>query len=188
MRRIGRPFSTASGRVLYPLGIDPEDIQIEDAARSLALTSRFYGHFRECHPYSVAEHSVRVAHLVSLHQPRHALWALLHDVPEMIVGDCSRPVKYLPMMQGYRMLERRIMDAVCVRFGLPLGMPPIVKFFDNVAVATEQRDLTRTPPELIEPYPKLRGRIVPMQPHEAEAMYLTYFRILTEKRNASNVA
>ena len=48
----------------------------------------------------------------------------------------------------YAELERRMMAAVCSRFGLPPAMPDEVAVADNVVLATELRDLCHQPPEI----------------------------------------
>jgi 5'-deoxynucleotidase YfbR-like HD superfamily hydrolase len=71
--------------------------------------------------------------------PRDALWGLLHDASEAFIADMPRPVK--ATLPQYRDLERRVMLAICERFGLPLTEPAIVKRADNQVLQTEARDL-----------------------------------------------
>ena len=69
------------------------------------------------------------------------LWALLHDGAEAYLGDLTRPIKHMPVLKAYRDLEKPVQDAICDRFGLPRGEPPIVKDADTLLLTTEARDL-----------------------------------------------
>jgi len=71
------------------------------------------------------------------------LHALLHDASEAYLGDVVWPLKQAPEMAGYKVLEKRVEAAIAKRFSLPEVMPPIVKHFDLVLLATEKRDLMR---------------------------------------------
>ncbi|WP_448031525.1 hypothetical protein [Bradyrhizobium liaoningense] len=67
----------------------------------------------------------------------HKLWALLHDASEAYIVDVPRPLK--PFLQGYGEAERRVMQAVAMRFNLHLGLPPIVKQLDRAILMDEAR-------------------------------------------------
>lgn len=73
------------------------------------------------------------------------LWGLLHDAAEAYLGDLPRPIKHMPelqsVLQPYRDAEKRVQNAICERFGLPLAEPPIVKEADTLLLTTEARDL-----------------------------------------------
>jgi hypothetical protein len=49
-----------------------------------------------------------------------ALAALLHDASEYLLCDMPTPVKYHPLMEGYRILERRLQGAVGDKYGASL--------------------------------------------------------------------
>ena len=133
----GYNMTLASGRAVYPLDMRPEDIHIEDIAASLSRICRFNGHLRhDVEHYSVAQHSVHVSHLVD---PFFAREALLHDATEAYVGDMVRPLKV--DLADYNEIERRVWIAVAERFNLPVNMSPRIKHADNVALATEFRDI-----------------------------------------------
>lgn len=70
-----------------------DDIDITDIAHSLSLVCRFGGHIK--HFYSVAEHSILVAKLLSEQgAPGELVLAgLLHDAHEAYLGDVTTPVK-----------------------------------------------------------------------------------------------
>jgi len=166
MTRRGDWMQTYSGRQFWPLDPCSSDVDITDIAHSLALQCRFAGHCRV--PYSVAEHSVRVAMLVRewLHMDatdpaprRWVLAALLHDAAEAYLVDLPRPVKRC--VQGYAEAEAHLETVIAVRFDLPHdpALGALIKRADNVLLATEARDLLGPHPApwagLPEPLPRL---------------------------------
>ncbi len=117
----------------------PEDVTIEDIAHALSNQCRFNGH---CRPfYSVAQHSVHVAHLVEKlgGGADVQLQALLHDAAEAYIGDMPTPIKRI--LPEFLMHEERIWQAIAVRLSVPVKLNPLVKMADRVALATERRDL-----------------------------------------------
>lgn len=108
------PFQVnASGGRWYPLDPRPEDFSIEDIAHHLAMICRYGGAPR--HYYSVGEHSV----LVSRHVPAElALFGLLHDAAEAVVGDTIKPIKILREWEAVRRVEALNDTAIARRFGL----------------------------------------------------------------------
>jgi len=126
-----------SGKRVVLTAPRPETIDIEDIAHALARVCRFVGHTAGL--YTVAQHSVFVSELVP---PRDALWGLLHDAAEAYIGDLPSPVKNLPGMGIYRVIENRLLACICQCFGLPVSMPESVVLADKLAIATEFRDLT----------------------------------------------
>jgi hypothetical protein len=156
----------------------PEDIDIEDIANALAMQCRFTGHTKEF--YSVAQHSV----IVSVHCRQNQLWGLLHDAPEAYLADVSRPVKRSTGMEPYKLAEKGIMRAVCLKYGLPEDEPAEVKEIDTMALVTEARDLMsplthgwRHPQE--NGYKAFEFKIVPLDWKHAKKIFLERFRELT---------
>lgn len=167
--RAGDWMQTATGRAFWPIDPRPEDVDITDIAHALSLICRYCGHVREF--YSVAQHSVLVARFTS---PEHRLWALLHDASEAYIVDVPRPLK--PSLVGYRDLERRVMAAVCDRFGLPREEPPEVKRIDGAILADEAAQLMAPPPMPWDlPEPPLGVWIDPWKPERAREEFLTAF-------------
>jgi uncharacterized protein len=173
-------FWTYSGILVHPRSPRPEEINIVDVAHSLSMICRFYGHTTAF--YSVAQHSVLVSQMVP---EKDALWGLLHDASEAYLGDMAAPLKRDALMWTYRELERRMMRAVCRRFGLsrPSRMPGSVALADRVALATEFRDVTtRTDRKWIVEQcgvePMAGYRIQPWQPACAEQFFLQRFEEL----------
>lgn len=128
---------TYTGRIFKPLDPDPDKVNIMDIAHALSNSCRFTGHVKQF--YSVAEHSVRAAEIA---QPRHKLWALLHDASEAYLSDIARPIKMTEEFGTvYKTIEERLMQAIALKFDLSWPMPRAIKVIDNVLLAAEQRDL-----------------------------------------------
>lgn len=170
--RAGDWMQTATGRKFWPLDPRPNEVCIEDIAHALSMLCRFGGHCLRF--YSVAEHSVLIARAA----PTHKLWALLHDAAEAYVLDMIRPVK--PHIAGYSEIEARIMRAICVRFGLHLDAPSIVKTFDRRILSDERDQNMAAPPE---PW---SGMLAPLgvtlqfwTPEQARAEFLAEFENIT---------
>ncbi|MEI4195736.1 HD family hydrolase [Roseovarius sp. E0-M6] len=119
-----------SGRRLDLLDPTPVDIEIEDIAHGLAFVARWNGQTHGDYAYSVAEHSLLVELLFRRISPKTpAKWqmaALLHDAPEYVIGDMISPVKNA-VGPAYEELDRRLTDAIHIRFGLPAQIPATVK-------------------------------------------------------------
>lgn len=173
--RRGDWMQTFSGRQFWPLDPRPEDICIEDIAHALAMQCRFAGHCLRF--YSVAEHSVLVAHHA---EPVDALWALMHDAAEAYVTDVIRPIK--PDLAGYKAIEARVMRAVCERYGLPLDMPAAVKEIDDRILADERDQNMATPPADWRVGEPLGVTLQFWSPEQAEREFLDMFAHLTEGR------
>ena len=119
-----------SGRRLDLLDPTPVDIEIEDIAHGLAFVARWNGQTRGDYAYSVAEHSLLVEDIFGRLCPRatvpERLTALLHDAPEYVIGDMISPVK-AAVGPGYEELDKRLIAAIHIRFGLPAVTPAKLK-------------------------------------------------------------
>jgi hypothetical protein len=168
-------IQTYTGRQFFPLEPRAADIDVRDIAHSLSLQCRFNGHCRGF--YSVAEHSVRVSHVLD---GELRLWGLLHDAAEAYISDLPRPLK--GTAPGFRAAEDRLLAVIVGSYGLPWPMPAAVAHADEVLLATELRDLMAPPPE---PWPlaapPLAETIVPVGPEEAERRFLARFAELTTR-------
>ena len=115
-----------SGRRLDLLDPSPLDVEIEDIAHGLSRVARWNGQTEGRWPYSVAEHSILVENLAHRLYPDMSLkWrlaTLLHDAPEYVVGDMITPFKAV-IGPDYKSVERRLEEAVHLRFGLPAKLP-----------------------------------------------------------------
>lgn len=173
-------FVTYTWRKFFPLAPRAEDVCIEDIAHGLSMICRFGGHCREF--YSVAQHSVLVSRLV----PHHMAFAgLMHDATEAYCGDMIRPMKR--SMPFYQDVEHRICRAIKKKFGVALVLPPEVKDADNVALATERRDLITHAAQMTwdideQGYKAADIEIVPMGPRLAKAEFIRRFSELMAAR------
>lgn len=172
---------TASGALVDPIRLLPEDVNPEDVAHALSHQCRFTGHTREF--YSVAEHSVRVTRWVqgeggSVEEQK---CALLHDASEAYLVDLPKPMKQDSYFgKSFRGAETRAMNAIADRFGLPRALPELVKVADLVLLATEVRDLMPQHRafekwKVFEPVPE---QIKPWRPLKAREKWNSHFERL----------
>ena len=130
-KTVSRPQSTRawqrmlSGRRLDLLDPSPLDIEIEDIAHGLARVARWNGQTEGANIYSVAQHSLLVEALARARVPRldakGRLAVLLHDGPEYVIGDMISPFKAV-IGGSYKTIERRLLAAIHIRFGLPAAL------------------------------------------------------------------
>jgi 5'-deoxynucleotidase YfbR-like HD superfamily hydrolase len=115
-----------SGRRLDLLDPSPLDIEIGDIAHGLARVARWNGQTNGPHIFSVAQHTLLVEAVMRQHSPRvdHRvrLAALLHDAPEYVIGDMISPFKAV-LDGAYKAVEKRLLSAIHIRFGLPAALP-----------------------------------------------------------------
>lgn len=79
--------------------------------------------------FSIAQHSLLVEAIFAYQTPsasREAkLTALLHDAPEYVIGDMISPFK--AVIGGvYKDVERRLFEAILMRFGLSATISPVL--------------------------------------------------------------
>lgn len=130
-------IETSTGRKFHILTPTSDEVDIRDIAHGLSMLCRFTGHVRRF--YSVAEHSVHCSRLV---KKETALQALLHDASEAYIADINRPMKHFtPIGESYMKIEKRIMDTVYAKFGVPLDEPSEVKDADNGMLFAEKAQL-----------------------------------------------
>lgn len=195
----GEWFVTVSGRRVFVCDPRPEDIDLGDIAHALAHVCRFGGH---CNPfYSVAQHSVHVSEILEeVDQPALdippapyssqylALVGLLHDATEAYVGDVIRPLKLA--LDRYQEIEARWWLAIATHFRLPWELPPLVKYADLRALATERRDLLIQSPWITQSlmkadergHPPTERGLIPLAPADARRDFLHRYRILEPSR------
>src|SRR3984885_9515704 len=133
-----------SGRRLDLLDPSPLDIEVEDIAHGLARVARWNGQTVGDHIFSVAQHTLLVGE-IARHQHgdvdrRLCLALLLHDAPEYVIGDMISPFKAI-IGGAYKEIERRLLTAIHVRFGVPPELPAdivaIIKTADRGAAFLE---------------------------------------------------
>jgi hypothetical protein len=119
-----------SGRRLDLLDPSPLDIEIADIAHGLARVARWNGQTNGAHIFSVAQHTLLVEAVMRQRSPRvdHSLRlaALLHDAPEYVIGDMISPFKAV-IGESYKAVERRLLAAIHIRFGLPAVLDDAVE-------------------------------------------------------------
>lgn len=119
-----------SGRRLDLLDPSPVDIEIEDIAHGLARVARWNGQTKGNLPFNVAQHSLVVEDFCAAIKPgwpvRWKLAALLHDAPEFVIGDMISPFK-AQLGGQYKVIERRLAQAIHLRFALPADLPETVE-------------------------------------------------------------
>jgi uncharacterized protein len=133
-----------SGRRLDLLDPSPLDIELEDIAHGLARVARWNGQTSGANIYSVAQHCLLVEALARARVPRldrsRRLAVLLHDAPEYVIGDMISPFKVV-IGDAYKAVERRLLSAIHVRFGLPAESAPevvaLIKAADRQAAYLE---------------------------------------------------
>ena len=133
-----------SGRRLDLLDPSPLDIELEDIAHGLARVARWNGQTSGPHVFSVAQHCVLVEAIAAHMEPDLSgsgrLVVLLHDAPEYVIGDMISPFKAV-IGDAYKAVEKRLLSAIHVRFGLPALTPAalnrLTKRADAVAAFLE---------------------------------------------------
>lgn len=128
---------TYSGRKVDPLAVTKDDINITDIAHSLSRQCRWGGHVN--HYLSIARHSLWVSEECSQYGPTMALWGLLHDASEAILGDVISPLKHREPMEEYRAAEDAVEAVIASVFGLPYPMPEVVHTNDHYVTDTLER-------------------------------------------------
>ena len=133
-----------SGRRLDLLDPSPLDIEVDDIAHGLARVARWNGQTQGGYIFSVAQHSLLVEALARSKVPRldhkGRLAVLLHDAPEYVIGDMISPFKAV-IGDGYKAVEKRLLAAIHLRFGLPAKLPEplqaLIKSADRSAAYLE---------------------------------------------------
>lgn len=174
--RLGNWQQTFMGVAFYPADPRRHEVLILDVAHALAHQCRFGGHCQEF--YSVAQHSLHVELLLRKrgnYCREVLLGALLHDATEAYLVDLPRPVKL--MLPDYQEMERRLHNELRSFFGFMDHED--IKWADEVALATEKRDLMSPEPlpwgRLPSPDPE---RIQPVSPATAKVLFLDRFNQL----------
>jgi uncharacterized protein len=166
---------TYTGKKFFPMDVQARDIDVLDIAHALANMCRFGGHTSQF--YSVAQHSV----LVSLILPDDLkLRGLLHDASEAYLVDVPRPLKKIADFSAYRRIERETQGVIYRKFGInDPAEPQLIHDADNLALATEARDLMGDP-SWAKDMEKLKLKIVPWSPENAEFRFMKKFEELSK--------
>jgi hypothetical protein len=170
-------MSTFGGRRVWPVALQPEDVDVADIAHALSQQCRFAGHTRTFYSTHMCDRE-------------DALWGLLHDASEAYLSDLVRPLKHTPWLDGYRELEAGAMRAICWAFGLPIKQPDSVTRADRFMVQVELRDLMNTPADYLlnAPTESEYSRLVPLPARQAELSFIARFEALARPAGASREA
>ncbi len=179
-----------SGRRLDLIDPSPLDVEIEDVAHGLARVARWNGQTKGAEIFSVAQHSLLVEAIFTAFDPsapREArLAALLHDAPEYVIGDMISPLK-AAVAGEYKAVERRLLTAIFLRFGLKPAMAPDLAraikaadsdsaFFEATELAgfrlAEAGKIFRKPRVAREDF---AAYLAPWRPDHAQARFLARF-------------
>ena len=182
-----------SGRRLDLIDPSPLDVEIADIAHGLARVARWNGQTKGAEIFSVAQHSLLVEAIFSatvLEAPRaQKLAALLHDAPEYVIGDMISPFK-AAIGGDYKEVERRLLAAILIRFGLkPVMAADLVKaikaadrdsaYFEATELAgfetVEARKVFGAPRIALADFATY---LQPWRPEEAQARFLARFAAL----------
>jgi hypothetical protein len=178
--RRGDWILTFTGVEFWPMDPRLDEIRIEDIAHALSMQCRFSGHIKKF--YSVAEHSIRVAELVST---ENKLAALLHDASEAYLVDLPSPIKnYSEIGRHYKIAEQALMETIAKRFSFVLNLPE-VETADKQMLCIEARDLCSTNSWWNKYSSVLTGKErsveIPMLQQEAEDLFLQAFKVFRAK-------
>lgn len=156
---------TITGREVYPLNLQPEQVAIEDVSHALAMVCRFNGHVRSF--YSVAAHSIAVAESManSGHDPIEVFAGLIHDAHEAYPpGDVASPILRYPRLRPVSEAQKKAAAACEKALGLtailelakrdPAQVRNAVKAHDLLQLACEKRDLLVKEPRAWLPLPE----------------------------------
>lgn len=183
-----------SGRRLDLLDPSPLDIEVEDIAHGLARVARWNGQTHGAHIFSVAQHTLLVEAVLRQQTPRvdHRvrLAAMLHDAPEYVIGDMISPFKAV-IGGSYKIVEKRLLSAIHIRFGLPAVLPAEIEqqikaadmgaaYLEATHLAgfgeTEAKRLFGRDPKL--PVATQRDYVTPWSAGRAEKQFLARFKTL----------
>src|ERR1700676_4032708 len=185
-----------SGRRLDLLDPSPLDIEIADIAHGLARVARWNGQTSGAHIFSVAQHTLLVEAVMREQAPRvdvrFRLAALLHDAPEYVIGDMISPFKAV-LGGDYKAVEKRLLSAIHLRFGLPAVLAPEierqVKAADRGAAYLEATELAGFAPAEAKrlfgrdpglPAATRRDYLTPWTAAKAEKRFLARFEALAK--------
>ncbi|WP_424629583.1 YfbR-like 5'-deoxynucleotidase [Bradyrhizobium sp. SYSU BS000235] len=183
-----------SGRRLDLLDPSPLDIEVEDIAHGLARVARWNGQTHGAHIFSVAQHTLLVEAVLRTQNPRidHEirLAAMLHDAPEYVIGDMISPFKAV-IGGSYKVVEKRLLAAIHIRFGLPAVLPDEIEqqikaadigaaYLEATHIAgfseAEAKRLFGRDPKL--PAASERDYVTPWSAGRAEKQFLARFKTL----------
>ncbi|WP_187648722.1 hypothetical protein [Nitrosophilus labii] len=170
----------ASGRLIDPFNLQPEDFDPRIIAQTLSRVCRFWSQTSEF--YSVAQHCLVMESLFDDIELKK--WALGHEIFEGLTGmDIPSPIKHSPAMESYRRAEERALEQLADIYGLPKPMPKAIKLYDKRLMVTEALRFMNTVnfdwTQIADPLPlKVIGK--PLSMAEAQQQFLVRWYELFE--------
>lgn len=145
MKQYDKWLLTNSGRCFNLLDPKPEDINVQDIAKSLSKLCRYVGHPN--HFYSVGDHILNGRVHVP---PQYVKYWDLHDAEEAYLGDIPTPLKSL-LGPKFDAIQQGVHKAVCERFDLDPNFPSYVKRND-LRMLLAEREALFDAEALVEPW------------------------------------
>lgn len=125
----------ASGRLIDPFNLQPQDFDPKIVAQTLSRVCRFWGQTKRF--YSVAQHCLVMVKIFEGNL-EFQKWALIHEIFEGLTGmDVPSPIKHSPHMAAYREAEERCLLQAAELFGLTPPMPEAIKVADKRLMVSE---------------------------------------------------
>lgn len=125
-------IATFTGKLVNPLDLKPEDIDIIDIAHATAGMGRYTCHTR--YPESVATHSVLLhdyAEYLGWPQPKLKK-ILMHDATEAYCIDLPAPLKFgTELGKLFQEIEEKIELVICKKFGIDPMVDQDIKNLDR---------------------------------------------------------
>lgn len=167
-----REVMNASGRMINPYALKPEDFDPKVIAQTLSRICRFWGQTSKF--YSVAQHCLAMESLFDDIELKR--WSIGHEVFEGLTGmDIPSPIKHSSVMKSYRDAEDRALEMFADIYGLSKPTPDIIKVADKRMMVTEALCFMNNSNydwlSIAEPY-DLSVITSPMSMEEAEATFL----------------
>ena len=149
MKTKNKKIKTFTGKLVDPMAMTPDDVDIVDIAHALSNECRYAGHCEKF--FSVAAHSLNVARDVWLQTQdiESTFIALLHDASEAYLKDMPTPVKW--RMKNYIAAEQRLLKVIARKFNIKSFIKGYVKDSDRHELLAEQagfRESLATPAEI----------------------------------------
>lgn len=147
------PDSIRTHSGLYVNVFEPtiDMICIEDIAHALSHQCRFSGHLKKF--YSVAQHSVYVASIVS---DENKFDALMHDASEAYLLDIPTPIK--AKLEHYKTLEANLMKVIAQKFSFNYPFDIEVKKADADALVVEWDCMMINAQDCLTPFSPARAK------------------------------
>lgn len=135
------------GKLVDVLNVRPEDIEPRVFVHALSCIGRYTGHCKR--PYSVAEHSIKLADWLekSGAHPDMIRAALIHDWSEALFNDLASPLK--KNFASYQRYEKAAQKVIFKRMRVPWEAEVELKQFDT-AIRVDEKAFFWDNPEMPE--------------------------------------